>query len=149
MIVRVEEAHIVEMSQSMQADDKAQFWSLRHEGPEEGLRSLIGRSIGVYAGLVDGELISIHGICHLSLLGRDVGPWLIGNERVQDNPVVFLRTSKVWIEALASQYRTLIAGIMVGNERQIRWLKWLGFEFSDPTALGVDGDLFYIAELRR
>jgi len=53
--------------------------------------------------------------------------WLVGADALTENPLYFLRLSRMWIRNLHRQYRVIWNRVDARNEVHIRWLKWCGF----------------------
>lgn len=58
--------------------------------------------------------------------------WLLGSDRLMDFKREIVRQSKGWVDYFHSLYPRLGNIVWEGNTKHIRWLKWLGFEFSEP-----------------
>ena len=82
--------------------------------------------------LVDGQPEVIFGAGDLSILTGLGAPWLLGSDAVVRHRVEFLRRSVHWRDQLLLRYSTLRNIVDCRNTVAIRWLRWLGFVFSDP-----------------
>lgn len=69
--------------------------------------------------------------------------WLLGAEEFMNCRREIVKYSKGWVDYFHSLYPKLCNMVWAGNEKHIRWLKWLGFEFSEPIPLGPNDEPFY------
>ncbi len=96
------------------------------------LRDCLYRSIEVRYGFVDDELACVWGLIPPSLLSTTAYLWLLTTDVVEDHKFLFVRHSQRWIEQALKTYPTIIGDAVAGNDRGIRWLRWLGAEFGEP-----------------
>ena len=75
--------------------------------------------------------------------------WMVVTDELRRHPKRFMRESKNWIEELKTRYVSLHDFCQVGDARNIRWMKWLGFELHDPMPSPLDGTMVYPVEWRR
>lgn len=62
--------------------------------------------------------------------------WLLGSEVLNQEHRKFLRVSKQMSDWLCSQYDWVENLVPIEHERTIKWLDWLGYEFSNqPTVI--------------
>ena len=85
----------------------------------------------------------------LNILTLTAAPWLLGTDAIETNYRMFLRRSLDWRDQLLGRYAVLRNVVDDRNEISKRWLRWMGFELSSPAALGVNGEMFRLFELRR
>lgn len=70
--------------------------------------------------------------------------WMLGTEDIKRVALTFLRHSKRWVERLMMNYKTIGNCVDARNRLHIRWLKWIGFDFSrEVVSYGVRGLPFY------
>lgn len=74
--------------------------------------------------------------------------WFIATDEFEKNRFYFARHCKKCAEALMSKYKLLYNYVHADHQKAIRWLKWLGFEFSEPLTLGVNKETFYRFEIK-
>jgi hypothetical protein len=82
--------------------------------------------------LVDGQPEVIFGAGDLSILTGLGAPWMLGSDAVERHRVEFLRRSVHWRGQLLRRYSVLRNVVDCRNKVAIRWLRWLGFSFSEP-----------------
>lgn len=82
--------------------------------------------------LIDGKPEVIFGAGDLSILTGLGAPWLLGSDAIERHRVEFLRQSVHWRDQLLRRYSMLRNIVDCRNRVAIRWLRWLGFEFSEP-----------------
>ena len=58
--------------------------------------------------------------------------WFLGSDDLfNSNKVSFLRNSHIWVDKLMENYDVLLNVVDCRNKVHIRWLKWLGFTFTE------------------
>lgn len=91
--------------------------------------------------VVNGQVVAVFGDAdHADGIGV---PWLISTVHVERYPKSFLSVCKMEVADMLTRHKVLLNFVDCRNTAAIRWLKWLGFEFSDAEPYGVSGELFY------
>lgn len=109
------------------------------EGAQDILHDCLYRSMEVRYGLVDGEAACMWGLIPPTILSDSAYLWLLTTELVAEHKFLFIRHSQRYIEEALKKY-PLIIGDVVGNNRStIRWLKFLGAEFTR----GINGRMLF------
>jgi hypothetical protein len=85
-------------------------------------------------GVVDGEVACVFGLIPPTLLSDRAYIWLLSTDLVEQHKFLFVRYSQLWMGEMLKTYDAIYGHCMVGNEKAIKWLKWLGADF-----FGVDG----------
>lgn len=93
--------------------------------------------------VAEGEVVAVFGDAVHSVLGQIGVPWLISTVHVERHPKAFLQVCKPEVAEMLTRHRELVNFVDVRNTTAIRWLKWLGFEFSEPVPYGRHGFLFH------
>jgi hypothetical protein len=70
-------------------------------------------------------------------------PWLLGTEHSKHVKKAFISDLKSCLNVMLYKYKSLINFVHPKNKESIRWIKWLGFEVSDPVPFGEFGNLFH------
>lgn len=87
------------------------------------------------------------GVCSTNILTRSGCPWLLGSDAIDEKSIEFLRQSLHFKKILLQRYSTLRNIVDDRNTASKKWLKWLGFSFSEPMPIGKNGALFRIFEM--
>jgi hypothetical protein len=87
------------------------------------------------------------GVVSTNILTRSGCPWLLGSDAINEKSIEFLRQSLNFKKILLQRYSTLRNVVDDRNTVSKKWLKWLGFSFSEPTPIGKNGALFRIFEM--
>ena len=148
-IVPAEVQHIEAMLPHVRQADVDELWASTMSTPEEALRLGLKMSSECWAGLVDGEPFCVFGVVPGSILGGIGLPWLVGTEGIQKHRRFFLRGSKSFGQHWLETFDSLVNLVDARNTVAIRWLKWMGFQFSPPTPAGPLMLPFHLFELRR
>lgn len=72
--------------------------------------------------------------------------WQLGTDAVKLHKRAFMVESKKVIEQMLTRYKYLTNVVCMENKESVRWLKWLGAEFQEGTAMvmGKPFARFYI-----
>lgn len=100
-----------------------------------------------YTILVDGRPEAMFGTSDINVLAGIGSIWMLGTDVVDQHPRELLRLSPEWVAKLFARYEVLRNVVSRDNRASIRWLKWLGAEFSAPLEVG--GQAFVLFELRK
>lgn len=140
--------HIAPVAIHMRQGDRDEVAASSGRSPFEALEFSLTRSTVARTVLVDGVPAGIFGCGDLNILARSGAPWLLGTDDLGRAPMAFLRTSVDWRDKLFERYDVLRNLVDDRNVASIRWLKWLGFKFSEPIPIGHAGLPFRLFELR-
>lgn len=101
----------------------------------EILEQYLTFSAKLYMGSIEGKLCCAWGLIPPSLLSDQAYLWLFTTDAVEDHKFLFVRNSQRAIEDMLKEWPLITGFCEVGNTRSIRWLRWLGAEFSpaQPT----------------
>lgn len=91
---------------------------------------LVSQSIWYCA--IKGEFIGMWGTIPPTLLSDHTYLWVHTNEKVSGNTFVFIRHSQIAIAEVLKEWMVVHGHAVVGAQKSIRWLKWLGAEFDEP-----------------
>lgn len=141
--------HIAPLAERMRAADVDEVLAASGRAPHEALEISLRKSALAWTALIDGSPEIMFGVGDLNVLTLTAAPWLLGTDAVERHYREFSRRSRDWRDQLLERYAVLRNVVDDRNEVSKRWLRWLGFELSDPAALGVNGELFRLFELRR
>ena len=86
----------------------------------------------LYAGYHDGNLVCVWGLMVPTLLS-DAYIWLYVTPAIDGNEFLFIRHSQRMVERMLEEHGRIIGHTEMKNTRAIRWLKWLGAVFGEPT----------------
>jgi len=125
---------------------RASFWELHEALGNSRLRSIAGveqkldylamLSQYVWCGKVDGEIICAFGVIPPCAIATTAYLWSISTDKVEEHKFLFVRYSQRMIEMIQKEYPTII-GHVGPNDKAIRWLRWLGAKFGEPTEKGI------------
>jgi len=83
----------------------------------------------LWAGFIDGELVCFWGLMPPSLLSDKAYLWLYTTPALEGNEFYFIRKSQIAVKLALEEYAEIIGHVT--NVKAIRWIKWVGGEFSD------------------
>ena len=131
-IIPAEASHLEHIAAVLRQADRDEVTALTGRDVLSVVTESFERSSVCMVALVDGRPEVIFGAGDLSVLTRLGAPWLLGSDAIKKHRSVFLRLSRHWLEQLFERYSTLRNIVDCRNDVAIRWLRWLGFEFSAP-----------------
>lgn len=100
---------------------------------EQGImNSFLYASQDLYIGTVDGEIACVWGCVPPTLLSSQAYIWLYTTELALEHQFTFIRHSQIAVEKLLEKYDFITGTTITGNDRAVRWLKWLGAKFQEP-----------------
>lgn len=138
--------HISTIVACIREDDLREL-ALLSCGPDALLRMSLRTAFAAWTGTVDGVPICMFGVSSGEIgEGR---PWMIGTKDLDRFAFLFLRRCRPQVERMLAIRSVLANYVSVDNTRAIEWLRWLGFEFSEPIKYGPKGGMFRRFELRR
>lgn len=120
---------------NMRQADRDEVAALRLN-PEEALKGSILFSEVLFTIRRGDEPLGMFGVADRGAV------WMLGTDGIKDIRYTFLRQSSTWVNALHSASPALWNWVDARNELHIRWLKWLGFKFTQARPLGANGETF-------
>lgn len=113
----------------IRAEDVSEVFALTGKSMEEVLPKSFESSLSSYVAEDEEGLVCIFGLSEMDD-DPNVGiPWLLGTDKLFSNKKALIKTSRMFRDEFLSKYRVLTNVIDERNERSIRWLHHLGFEF--------------------
>jgi len=149
-IVRALPEHIEQVAKRVRQADRLELFLAYREEPAAVLRRSFDESLLSWTGMIDGEPVCMFGVAPGVILG-DVGhPWMVGTDRLDRHPFVFLRRCKGCVREMLAAFSTLENYVHQENRRALQWLMWLGFKVSIPgEPMGPFGASFCHFVMRR
>lgn len=87
----------------------------------------------VWAGHIDGELVSIWGLIPPTIISTQAYLWMHSTDRVSEHKFIFVRHSQLMVEKMLEHYPLIVGHCLVGAKASIRWVRWLGGTFGEPN----------------
>lgn len=85
-----------------------------------------------WQGTVDGEIACVFGLIPPTMLSEKAYLWLLATDLVDQHKFVFIRYSQRLVEFMLERFPVITGDCLIGEERAIRWVKWLGGKFTAP-----------------
>jgi len=145
-IVPARGKHCRAIARRMRAADIDECHAMAGLSPLDGLRLSMKRS-RAFTALFDGRPEVMFGTADLNVLAGIGSVWLLGTDAVERHPQDFLRLCAKWRPKLFERYSVLRNVVDIENNTSIRWLRWLGAEFS--ATFDLRGHTFVLFELRK
>jgi len=144
MIKPMDETDTKIMAEEMREMDRFEFRVMsRGRSEKENLDMLLRRSRRSAAAYVDGEIVACYGVVAPTELSTVGHPWMCASDLVgmRQVRVEFLRRSNEQLAWMSQGFDFFWNLVSTENRVAIRWLKWLGFNFTGDVA-DVDGHPF-------
>lgn len=141
-------ADVADLAPRMRQADRNEVWASHRNLPDEALARSLRHSTHAWAGLADGRLVCLWGVCPASLISRVGVPWLLGSDEVETHQVAFLRRSRPALAEMLETYTVLTNWVDARNRVSMRWLRWLGFTLFPAQPFGPDRLPFHRFERR-
>lgn len=100
-------------------------------------RKAIRNASNLWLGFIDGKLVCTWGLVPPSLLSNNAYLWLYTTGAIERHEFTFVRQSQIAVKEMLQRYPVIVGHALVGNDRGIRWLKWLGAEFQEGKGEAV------------
>lgn len=94
------------------------------------MRSAMESSASVWLGYDDDRILACWGVQAPSLLADCAYLWLYTTEHLDSHVFMFIRHSQRAVAEMLTEFTALRGITLADNARAIRWLEWLGAEFS-------------------
>jgi hypothetical protein len=146
-IVPALKRHVKPVAARMRQPDVDELQAASGRTPKEALLYSIDHSEHSWTALIDGKPEAIFGVGILNVIGGVGAPWLLATDEVERNRRVFVRLSISFRNELLERYPVLRNFVDVRNTASIRWLRWMGAEFSEPVL--IRDHPFRMFEMRR
>ena len=135
------------LAAALRPADIAEARASGHE-PTAAIQDSIRASSTAMAGLVNGELACVFGVTPVSLLGGIGCPWLLGTPVLDRHSRVLVRLAPKYIWMMLARFPHLVNHVHADHTESVRWLRRLGFRFSEPWRHPETGATLYTFEMK-
>jgi len=142
-IVRATPEHIAEIIPHVRQADIQEFIAVTGHTPEQVLNIGLAVSTAAWAGLINGQVVTVFGVAPASMLGGHGIPWLVGTDALEKYQRTFLRRCRPVVKAMLSIYPQLENYVDKRNHVAKAWLHWLGFTLEEAAPYGIAGLPFH------
>ena len=96
-------------------------------------------STSIWVGLIDEQLACIWGLIPPTLMSNQAYLWLYTTDVIKEHQFVLVRHSQLVMEEILKRYKSVCGHVVMGkgDSKSVRWLKWLGAKFGEPSERGV------------
>lgn len=144
-IIQACEDHIPTIAVGMRDIDCREVAAASGNTPFKALEIGLENSELCWTGMIDRVPAAMFGVVNLGYTGV---PWMLGTDRLSLVSKRLLMDSKGYVKAMLGVNKLLQNYVHAENESSIRWLKWLGFEMSEPEPYGVLREMFRLFKMR-
>ena len=99
---------------------------------QETMQRSMTNSSRVWVGSTDTDILCFWGLIPPSLLSDRAYLWLYTTPHMQAHQFMFIRHSQRMVEEMLQEFPLIVGHCVVGADKSIRWLRWLGAVFSEP-----------------
>src|ERR1035437_2663597 len=129
----------IHIAANMRRQDAMEAWSACRYSPIDMAMSSFNNSIISMTIEKDGVPIAMFGLMPKeSIVDTSVYLWLLTTDRIHEIGRIFVRNSKQWINKMLEGYSSLEGCVDCRNVESINWLTFIGAQWSEPEAFGVD-----------
>ena len=129
------------MTALIQQSSGAELYELISSNPtdtltEEGLEIMyktLQASATVWLGSADGKVLGFWGLVPPTLISNRAYLWLYTTKHLEEHVFMFVRHSQKVVEQVLQEYPEVVGHCVIGNDKAMRWLRWLGAEFGEPV----------------
>lgn len=89
-------------------------------------------SVSMWTAYTDEELICCWGLIPPSALSNQAYIWMHSTPAIRKHAFIIVRHSQIVLEEMLKRYDRIVGDCLLGAHDSIRWLRWLGAEFSEP-----------------
>jgi hypothetical protein len=125
------------VDQSSRNDIAASVCEGLSSGDAGVMRLCISRSVQLYRGEIDGEIICVFGLMPPTLLSDRAYLWMWHNEKIKEHSFVVIRESQLAVEEMLRDYAVLVGHCHRDRPQSRKWLRWLGAEFGQADGTRV------------
>lgn len=91
----------------------------------------------IWAGFIDNRLACIWGVIPPTLMSNQAYLWLYTTDVIKGHEFILVRHSQLVIDEVLKEYPSIVGHAIIGSDKSIRWLKWLGAKFGSPQGTAV------------
>jgi hypothetical protein len=91
----------------------------------------------IWAGFINGRLACIWGVIPPTLMSSQAYLWLYTTDVIKGHEFILVRHSQLVIDEILKEYPSIVGHALMGADKSIRWLKWLGAKFGTPQGTGI------------
>lgn len=138
------------LSERLRAEDILEISTISQMVPYEALEMSFNTAVYCKVAVYEGRPSIIWGVCPSDAV--DVGViWMMATPDIKNISIEFLRNSASYVDEMfnAGPFTMLFNYADVRNAVHVKWLQWIGAEFSALRPLGSGGELFVEFILRR
>lgn len=131
------------VANNMRYADKIECQLASGLSPLQALQKGVNESQYSSVVIINNKPCAIAGLTVVNvLLGVGV-PWMLATHDAVKNRRVFINNSRQGVQDMLEICPNLFNYVHVENKVSIRWLKWMGFKFDEPVAIGHNGAMFH------
>lgn len=127
-----------EVARRMRKQDIDEVWSSNHLSPSEATLACFKKSTITLTVERKGFAVAMFGIVPDNLVGGFASIWLLSTDGIVGIDKSFVRNSHMFIRYFLNFYSVLHSYVDMRNTVSIKWLKWLGANFSAAAPYGLD-----------
>jgi hypothetical protein len=86
----------------------------------------------IHQARIDGEIACIWGLAPPTVMSTQAYIWLYTTAIAEEHTFIVVRYSQMMIQEMLKDYNAITGHCRIDDERAIRWMRWLGAEFSSP-----------------
>lgn len=134
-----------DLAADMRPEDVEELFVLTGETPEVACEWSVRHSDDVWAARSEtGRMLALFGVAPVAVLGGVGAVWLLGTPGLAGHTRAMLRGSPSWLAKWFTRYDKLTNVVWEGNRPSVRYLRGLGFSFSERKTMPVSRAGYYV-----
>ena len=152
-IIQSEKWHVTYLAPRLRQQDVAEIRAGSGSKPEEALMEGLQLSMPHACTLISPLTKLPCAMCGVTPFGEGIGlVWLLGTPELAHSPLAFQKAARKLIEKAFTElgYTEIGNVVHAGNTTAVRWLRHMGFTFTQENVpAGRNGELFHAFTTRR
>ena len=87
--------------------------------------------VNTYTVFYNKQVVAMFGVVSTPQNAKHGTIWMLASDELQNHWLYFTKRTKKWVDYFLSDYDFVYNFVPKNNTTTIKWLKWLGFSFSD------------------
>ncbi len=100
-------------------------------------------NVNTYTVLDDGNVVAMFGVISTAHDPKKGTVWMLSSKDLDKNWFYFTKRTKKWADYFLADYNFVHNYISIEHKRNIKWLKWLGFNFKKEEILVKSTKVLY------
>lgn len=142
IIRKSKEEDIDYLSNNLRDSDIQEIWDSHNKKPRESLEICLESAVLSLTAEYRNKPVFIFGLYTESLIGTKAVVWMLATDDINMLKMKYIKIGKNFINFMLSLYPCIYNYVSLENKKAIKFLRFLGANFSPPCKYGVERKLF-------